>query len=62
MRSTVGILAELTTDILNAFSQKKKNLMAVFFAIEKAYDTTWRYKILQSIHQCGLSGLHAFFY
>ena len=30
--------------------------MAMFFDIEKAHDTTWRHKFLQSIHQFGLRG------
>ncbi len=30
--------------------------MAVFFYLEKAYDTTWKYGIMKDIHDCGLRG------
>ena len=30
--------------------------MTVFFYLEKAYDTAWRYGILKAIHECGLRG------
>ena len=43
MRSTVDDLAKIETDILNAF-KNWKHLVAIFFDIEKAYDTTWKYK------------------
>lgn len=56
MRGTVAILAKLKASILNAFSQGKH-----FFDIGKSYDSTWRYQILQFIHQCGLRGPLAYF-
>ena len=55
MRSTVDALARIETDILNAF-KNRKHLVAIFFYIEKAYDTTWKYKILETIHRYGLRG------
>ena len=30
--------------------------MSVFFDLEKAYDTTWKYGILQDLYQAGLRG------
>ena len=30
--------------------------ITVFFDLEKAYDTTWRYGILKDIHKLGLRG------
>ena len=35
---------------------KKEHLVAVFFDLEKVYDTTWRYGILKDIHKLGLRG------
>ena len=35
---------------------KKEHVVAVFFDLEKAYDTTWRYGILKDIHKLGLRG------
>ena len=46
MRSTVDAIAKLETDILGAYSRKKHFSSSIFY-IEKAYDTTWKYKILQ---------------
>ena len=31
--------------------------MSVFFDLEKAYDTTWRYGILKDLHGLGLKGI-----
>ena len=30
--------------------------MAVFFDLQKAYDTTWKHGILQDLHDMGLQG------
>ena len=30
--------------------------MSVFFDLEKAYDTTWKYGILRDVHEAGLRG------
>ena len=54
-RSTIDALLRLQTDILESFT-RKEHLIAVFFDIEKAYDTAWRYHILKVIHQAGLRG------
>ena len=40
---------------LDAFI-KKEHVVAVFFDLEKAYDTTWRYGILRDLHELGLKG------
>ena len=34
----------------------KEHVVAVFFDLEKAYDTTWRYGILCDLHSMGLRG------
>ncbi|GBM16438.1 putative RNA-directed DNA polymerase from transposon X-element [Araneus ventricosus] len=54
-RSTIDNLLALETDIRLAFLQRK-HLIAIFFDIEKAYDTTWRYGILKDLHDLGLRG------
>ena len=52
-RSTTDNLVRLETFIRDAFI-KKEHVVAVFFYLEKAYDTTWRYGILKDIHKLGL--------
>ena len=54
-RSTVDHLVRLETFIRDAFIQNQ-HLMAVFFDLQKAYDTTWKYGILQDLHNMGLRG------
>ena len=54
-RSTTDNLVRLETFICDAFI-KKEHVVAAFFDLEKAYDTTWRYGILKDIHKLGLRG------
>ena len=54
-RSTNDNLIRLETFIRDAFI-KKEHVVAVFFDLEKAYDTTWRYGILRDLHDLGLKG------
>ena len=54
-RSTNDNLIRLETLIRNAFI-KKEHVVAIFFDLEKAYDTTWRYGILKDLHDSGLKG------
>ena len=54
-RSTNDNLIRLETFIRNAFI-KKEHVVAIFFDLEKAYDTTWRYGILKDLHDIGLEG------
>ena len=35
---------------------KKEHYVAVFFDLEKAYDTTWKYGIMKDLHDIGHSG------
>ena len=35
---------------------RKEHVVAVFFDLEKAYDTTWRFSILQKLRTIGLTG------
>ena len=54
-RSTLDSLAHLEDYIRRGFEQKKITA-AIFFDIQKAYDTTWRHLIVKSLHQHGLCG------
>lgn len=54
-KCTTDHLVRLETYIRNAFI-KKEHLVAVFFDLEKAYDTTWKYGILKDLHDFGLKG------
>ena len=54
-RSTNDHLVRLETFIREAFI-KKEHLVAVFFDLEKAYDTTWKYGIMNDLHEIGLKG------
>ena len=54
-RSTVDYLVRLETFVREAF-MKKEHLTAVFFDLEKAYDTTWKYGIMLDLSDFGLKG------
>ena len=54
-RSTNDHLVRLETFIREAFI-KKEHLVSVFFDLEKAYDTTWKYGIMKDVHDIGLKG------
>ena len=54
-RSTNDHLVRLETFIREAFI-KKEHLVAVFFDLEKACDTTWKYGIMNDLHEIGLKG------
>ena len=55
MHSTTDALNKLTTDINNSLDSKQ-HVLCVSFDMKKAYDTTWRYGILQELHNFGLKG------
>ena len=54
-RSTVDHLVRFETFIREAFV-KKQHVLAVFFDLEKAYDTTWKHGILADMHTMGFRG------
>ena len=54
-RSTNDNLVRLETFIRDAFV-KKEHVVAVFFDLEKAYDTTWKYGILRDLPELGVKG------
>ena len=54
-RSTTDHLVRLEKLIREAFLQKE-HLVAVFFDLEKAFDTTWKHGILNDLYNLGLRG------
>ena len=54
-RGTIDHLIRLETFIREAFI-RKQYLTAVFFDLEKAYDTTWKYGIMRDLYDLGLRG------
>ena len=59
-RSTTDHLVRFETFIREAFAQKK-HVVAIFFDLEKAYDTTWKRGILNKLHELGVKGRLAHF-
>lgn len=54
-RSTLDHLVRMESFIRDAFISKSQ-VTAVFFDLEKAYDTTWKYGIMKDLHDMGLRG------
>ncbi len=54
-RSTIDHLARLETFIRNGFINNQ-HVVSIFFDLEKAYDTTWKYGILTDLHNMGFRG------
>ena len=54
-RSTNVNLVRLETLIRDAFV-KNEHVVAVFFDLEKAYDSTWKYGILHDLHEFRVKG------
>ena len=54
-RCTTDHLVHLETVIREAFI-RNRHLAAIFFDLEKAYDTTWKYGIMKDLHDFGLKG------
>ena len=54
-RSTINHVVKLETSVKEA-NIPLKHLTAVFFYLEKAYDTTRRLKIMKDLHSMGLQG------
>ena len=54
-KSTLDHLVRLESFIRDAFLNKQE-VVSIFFDLEKAYDTTWKYGILQDLHEAGLRG------
>ena len=54
-RFSVRHLISLESFIRDVFI-KKEHVVAVFFDLEKAYDTTWKHGIMKDLHKLGLKG------
>ena len=54
-RSTTDHLVSLESFVREAFIQRQ-HAVAIFFDLEKAYDTTWKYGIMKDLHNAGLRG------
>ena len=52
-RSTLDPLMRLTNQKQQGFT-KRCQTISVFFDLEKAYDTTWRFGILNQLHEMGI--------
>ena len=48
-------VVKLETSIIEANIQKQ-HLIAVFFDLKKAYETTWKFGITKDLHSLGLQG------
>ena len=59
-RGTIDHLIRFETFIREAFI-KKEHAVSVFFDLESAYDTTWKYGIMRDLHEFGIRGKLAFF-
>ena len=59
-RGTIDHLVRFETFIREAFL-KKEHVVSVFFDLESAYDTTWKYGILKDLHGFGVRGRLAYF-
>ena len=54
-KSTLDHLVRLESFIRDAFFNKQQ-VVSIFFDLEKAYDTTWKYGILKDLRVAGLRG------
>ena len=54
-RSIIEQLVRLDTFIPDAFVNKE-HAVSIFFDLEIAYDTTWKYGILKDLHSIGFKG------
>lgn len=54
-KSTLDHLIRIESFLQDTFI-KKVHAVAVFFDLEKAYDTTWRYDVLKDLYEIGLRG------
>ena len=51
-RSTMDHLVRFETFVREGFL--KEHVLSVFFDLEKAYDTTWKYEIMKDLHDMDL--------
>ena len=54
-KSKLDHLVRLESFIRDAFLNKQE-VVSIFFDLDKAYDTIWKYGILRDLHEAGLRG------
>ena len=54
-RGTTDQLVMLSNDLQTAKDNKEHSIV-VFFDVNKAYDTAWKFKIIENLHEYGLRG------
>jgi len=54
-RSTTDQLIRLESYIYEAFV-RREHVVSVFFDLEEAYATTWKYGLLRDLHEAGIQG------
>ena len=59
-RGTLDHLERFETFIREAFIKKERAIF-VFFDLESAYGTTWKYEIMNDLHDFGIRGRLAYF-
>ena len=59
-KGTLDHLVRFETFIREAFI-KKEHVVSVFFDLKSAYDTTWKYGIMNDLHDFGIRGRLAYF-
>ena len=59
-RGTLDHLVRFETFIRETFI-KKEHAVSIFFDLESAYDTTWKYGIMNDLHDFGIRGRLAYF-
>ena len=60
LRGTLDLLVRFKTFIREDFIIKE-HAVSVFFYLESAYDTTWKYGIMNDLHDFGIRGRFAYF-
>ena len=54
-KGTIDHLIHHKTNMREAFI-KKQHLIAIFFDLEKAYDTMWKYGVMKDLHDLDIEG------
>ena len=54
-RSTSDHLVRLESSVREFFAQRQ-HAVGVFFDLEKAYESTWKFGIMRDLHNAGLRG------
>ena len=55
-RTDAQAQTNMPPQLLRSWGHKKEHSVSVFFDLEKAYNTTWKYGIMKDVHDIGLKG------